>query len=535
MNERLSFLLILGVGAFGVACDGGGGDGDDAGPCPMGTICLDAGDSTDDGGGTPDGARPDAGPPAACGTVGQEGGHCRGGTMCLTGLTCAEEISVLPMGGATLTLGNAFGIPTGTEDPAHEGECIPGADSTVPIPFFPMGGLCTQACDPAADGTCGECASCSTALGGSDSFAAVGITVRSGTDLTSDARPGLCQLNCAWDGTTNGGCPVGYACDPGSNICQQACQTDSQCRTDWLLSEAIGLCEVQSGTATCNSATGLCEVAGDSSSAFGSECETSDDCPPDLGICLIGGRCSTYQCSSPDGMSAGASTCPADSACVGIGGNGGSLCLGLCDTPADCFDGVACSPATGLPDGRAGLCSPICEADSECHGGERCLKGRFSDPDLGFCANYCIPEGGAADPMATACETDQFCNPVMGTSYGFCRALDQLCSDDTDCVGDQACFVRDANLYGRCVDGCATTADCTGMEECVIFDDGDAMTPASTHGICRAPGGACSASPTFSDGTIRQPMLGDAQCISTQECSQTMATDPASTGTCQDR
>lgn len=537
MNRRLSFVMILSVGAFGAACDGGDGDPDGGDGCPPGMICLDG--ATPDGGIVMvDGARPDGMvTPMGCmmpQPVGLEGGHCRSGTTCFTGLSCAEEISVLPMGGAPLTLGNAFGIPTGTEDPAHEGECIPGADSTVPIPFFPMGGLCTQACDPATEGVCGECTTCSTSLGGSDSFAAVGITVRSGTDLTTDARPGLCQQNCVWTGTDNGGCPAGYACDPGSNICQQACSTDSQCRTDWLLAESIGLCEVQTGTSTCNTATGLCEVTGDPAGVYGAECETAEDCQADVGICLIGGRCSSYQCANADGT-AGAFPCPADAICVGIGGNGGSLCLGLCDTPADCFAGQACSPETGLPDGRAGLCSPICTADTECHGNERCLKGRFSDPELGFCAEYCTPEGGPADPMATACEADQFCLEVEGESYGFCRALDQLCFEDDDCVGGQACLVRDANLFGRCVDGCRMTSDCTGTEQCVVFNDGDPMTNPDNIGICRAPGGTCAASPTLTDGTVRQPLLGDAQCVSTQECSQTTATDPPSTGTCQDR
>lgn len=538
MTKRLSFVMILSVGAFGVACDGGDGDGDAGDGCPPGMICLDGGDV--DGGGMPG---TDAGTdgmvtPMGCGMpqpAGQEGGHCRGGTTCLTGLSCAEEISVLPMGGATLTLGNAFGIPSGTEDPAREGECIPGADSDIPIPFFPNGGLCTQACDPATEGVCGECTTCSTTLGGSDAFAAVGITVRSGTDLTTDARPGLCQQNCTWDGTTRGGCPEGYACDPGSNICQQGCTTDSQCRLDWLVAESIGLCAVETGTATCNTATGLCDYGGSPSAAFGSECEQASDCPEDIGICLIGGRCSTYQCNLDDGTGAAAYPCPADAICVGIGGNNAALCLGLCDTPADCFAGQACSPEMGLPDGRAGLCSPICTADSECHGNERCLKGRFEDPELGFCAEYCVPEGGAADPMATPCEADQFCNPAAGTAYGFCRTLDQICFADDDCVGGQACRVADANLYGRCIDGCRMTSDCAAGEECVVFNDGDPMTNPDNIGICRAAGGTCAASPTRTDGTVIQPLSGDAQCQSTQQCSQRMATDPPSTGTCMDR
>ncbi len=552
MNKRLSLLMILSVAGLTVAC--GPGEGDlDAGPeCPMGMICLDSG-MPEDGGprdaGDPDGTTT---MPPGCGMpqpTGREGGHCRGGTMCMTGLSCAEELSVLPTGGATLTLGNAFGIVTGTEDPDNAGECRPGAESTVPIPFFPNGGLCTQACDPAMDGTCGECTTCSTNLGISSAFAAVGITVRSGTMLTNDARPGLCQQNCVWNGTDNGGCPSGYACDPTSNICQQACTDDTQCNTNWLLSRSTGLCEVQQGSATCNTATGLCEVPGDSTSAFGSECTDSNDCPPGIGVCLIGGRCSTYQCNLDDGTGSPAFPCEGGSICVQVGGNSAALCFGLCDTPDDCFPGVACSPTPMLPDGRAGLCSPICEMDNECHANERCLKGRFRDPNFGFCSDYCIPEGGAADPMATACEAGEFCEPVDGTTYGFCQALGQLCSarDDgtTGCIGDQACAILGDDSSGRCVGpteaapelhSCETNADCTGTgEECVIYDDSDATTPALTRGVCRAPGGACAPSDETTSGRLIQRLRGDGsnQCISTQECST--AGMPGVLGTCVDR
>jgi len=570
MNKRLSFLLILGVAGFAVACDDGNGDTDaGGGDCPPGMICLDGGTVPDGGGMVDAGPGTDSGMMmTGCGSpqpAGQEGGHCRGGTTCLTGLDCAEEISVLPMGGATLTLGNAFGIPTGTEDPAHEGECLTAAtpvDSSVPIPFFPNGGLCTQACDPDAEGTCGECTTCSTNLGSSPAFAQVGIGVRSGTSLTSDARPGICQQNCVWNGTDNGGCPAGYACDPGSNICEQACTTDEQCNVNWLLSRAEGLCEVQQGTSTCNTTTGLCSVPGAAGSAFGSECETNAECPADIGICLIGGRCSTYQCNLDDGTGAAAFPCPTDAICVGAGGNGAALCLGLCDTPDDCFPGVACSPTNDLPDGRAGLCSPICggqdaggtrdltqaESDGQCHSNERCLKGRFNDPSFGFCSDYCVPAGGTADPMATACEADELCVAVDGEAYGFCSALDQLCGlradGTTGCVGDQACAIVGDDSQGRCVGpttpapelhSCESTADCTGTgEECVIFDDMDPMTPAFTRGICRAPGGACAPSEQNDAGDLFQPLRGDGsnQCISTQECSSAM---PGVLGTCQDR
>jgi len=536
MNVRLSFTMVFCIAALGMGCDDNGG-GTDAGP----TITLD-GSTGDAGTGTDAGPMVDvdSGPAPGCGMPqppGQEGGHCRGGTTCLTGLTCAEELTMNM--GMNFTLGNTFVINfrEGTVEPDRPGECATlGAVSDVPIGGFPMGGLCTQACDPASTGTCGECASCTEDPGLSPGIAQlISVGTFDIAPITSEAQPGVCQQNCQWNGTDNGGCPSGYSCDPGSNICIAACTTDSQCQVNFLNSEEDQICVALNGTATCNTATGQCEEPG-ASGAFGDACDSNAECQAQVGICLIGGRCSNYQCSSADGMSAGAAPCPADAICAGIGGNGGSLCFGLCDTPADCFEGQACSPEADLPDGRAGLCSPICGDDSECQGTQRCLKGRFQNPDLGFCSDYCVPEGGTADPMATACEADQFCRPVEGEDYGFCLNEDGVCGSPTACVGDQACLVTGTNLAGRCVDGCETNADCTGAEECVITDDDDPETPPVTRGVCRAPGGECSASPLVGTAmTELNPMLGDDQCIPSQECSQTMATDPRTTGTCVDR
>jgi len=140
-------------------------------------------------------------------------------------------------------------------------------------------------------------------------------------------------------------------------------------------------------------------------------------------------------------------------------------------------------------------------------------------------------------------DADIFGNPIApptgeGEDYGFCRNLDGVCGSPTACVGDQAGLVTGTNLAGRCVDGCETNADCDegAGEECVITDDMDPETPPVTRGVCRAPGGECSASPVVGTAmTELNPMLGDDQCIASQECSQTTATEPRSTGTCVDR
>ena len=521
MNKRLvlnSLLVGLLASVAGTACDGD--PEPDAGPCPDGMICLDG--SPGDGGTMVDAG--DAGmiitgcqsPPLP----GRTGGTCLGGTRCMTGLTCFEELTTLPMSGTAVTLGNAFGIPSGTPDTAHDGEFIAGADSTIPIGFGP-GGQCSEACDPTMDtGVCGDCGTCSRTLGGSDSFGAVGITVRSfdSTGRTNDTRTGICRANCVYDPATNGGCPTGYTCDVSENVCVEACVASSQCNLNWGTSRVDGLVayEETGSPYMCNTTTGRCEWA--DAGSYGADCESNLDCPEDVGVCLIGGHCATYQCNladpaDPSGMTA-LYPCPTDAICVGVGGNSAAFCLDTCTTPADCFSGQACSPQSGLPGGATGLCFGICESDAECRTDERCRIGGFSDPTIGTCQPHC-------DPAGSDCATGEACVQADGQVYGFCQTLDSLCAEDGDCAGGQVCEVFDCDFYGRCIDGCTTTADCTGTGEICHIQTG------STSGVCRAPGGACCPPrATLADVLL---LRGNAQCVPNQTCSSMMA-DVA--GTC---
>jgi hypothetical protein len=516
MNKRLvlnSLLAGLLVSVVGCACDNGGDP--DAGCGDGGCIVLtDA--QVDSGGNDAGDAMVITGcqsPPLA----GRTGGTCLGGTRCATGLTCFEELTVLPMSGTPVTLGNAFGIPAGVPDPAHEGEFIATVESTIPIGFAP-GGQCSEACDPTMDtGVCGECGNCSTTLGGSDSFGAVGISVRSfdTTMRTNDVRSGICRANCVFNAETNGGCPVGYTCDVGENVCVEACVTDSQCNLNWGTSQADGLVayEETGSPYTCNSTTGRCEWA--DAGAYGADCESNLDCPADIGVCLIGGHCATYQCNLADATGMAAMyPCPTDAICVGIGGNDAAFCLDTCVTPADCFAGQACSPQSGLPGGATGLCFGICESDAECRTDERCRVGGFSDPTIGTCQPHC-------DPTGADCATDEACVQVTGQTYGFCQGLDQLCAEDGDCTGGQACRVNDCDFYGRCEDGCTSDTQCTVAGEVCHIQAGSAT------GVCRAPGGACCPPrDTLADVLL---LRGNPQCVPAQTCSSTMA-DVA--GTC---
>lgn len=481
----------------------------------------------------PDGSAPDGSSPCvAPAPTGQMGGRCSGGTMCETPLDCYEE--VLNMG-APFTLGDAFDIPEGTADPAHPGEYIAGSPSSVVVVAAP-GGQCTRACDSALTAnTCGECAACSTTLGGSPAFPAIGISIAvfDYSGLISDPNDGICRQRCVYDPATNGGCPSGYTCDVSENLCVEACVNSAQCNVGWGVSEAEGLVAYLNPAApyTCNTSTGRCSWTPAADGVVGRACDSNAQCPADRGFCF-GGRCTTWECNLDGGM---AYPCPATHFCLsGFSANPdnpGSLCAQNCTAPADCFSGQACR--TDVITSGAGVCWWNCTADAECQTGQACQLGLFRDPAVGLCYDVCDP----ANPTAV-CAADEVCllnnSPgAPGTNY-FCAAQNNLCAGNAACTGAQACLVTGDNLFGRCVAGCARAEDCAvaAMEECVIHDDMDPTTPPLTRGVCRAPGGVCSPSPTLSDGTIRQSMRGDPQCIASQRCS---ATEPDTLGTCIDR
>lgn len=546
MNQRLSFVLVGCVIALGMGCGGDEGPSDG---CPEGMICFEDGAPGDAGGG--DATTPDSGPAPGCmmpQPVGQIGGTCRGGTMCVTGLDCYEELLVIM--GSPITVGNVFDIPEGTEDPANPGEYIAGADSDVPIPIAP-GGQCTRACDTGAMADmCGDCATCSTSVGGSPSFPAVGITISifDVAGITNDTNSGICRQDCVYDPATNGGCPSGYTCDVSENVCIEACVADSQCNLGWGISRTDGLVtyQVEGAPFTCNTSSGRCEWTPDGGAAVGSPCDDNTDCPADIGICLVGAHCSTYQCNVPmaDGMTP-IYPCPDTHQCITFGSEARdpALCVQGCTTNEDCWPSQSCR--TDLIMSGDGVCWFNCLDNTHCRTGEACLFGLFADETVGRCFESCDP----ADPVLPTgvCETDEVCllddsEGASGADY-FCRGQDNICFSDLACNGTQACRIgTDAagggaadDLYGRCEEGCEIDDDCdtAASEECVIFDDLDPMTPALARGVCRAPGEPCSPSPTRStDMSIIQPMRGDNQCISTQECD---TTTPDDLGNCVDR
>jgi len=516
--------------------------------------------------------------PAANGTT---GGRCRSGTTCETGATCSPELTRNPMTGTPLTLENTFVIPIFTadhEDPDHPGEFIVvtpvPADRQINIGFGP-GGQCSPLCTlattamPNPPNTCGNCATCSASLGGPPAIGALGVTTRTFVDINMDnTGDPICRQDCNFDPATNGGCPMGYTCDPTENICLESCTQDSQCQMGFGNSRHEGLVAVLDPAFTCNMTTGRCQWTPPAGAAAGSACESNADCPADIGTCFLGGHCATYQCNVPDPADTTGMTplhpCPTGSLCIGFGGNDAAACLVGCNAPTDCPAGEACSPLMGTAGGFTGICFGICDNDGQCHGNERCKVGGFQTPAIGTCQPFCSP--GASLPGATECTAGtQVCvqSTTGTTTVGYCQDLNALCGDDTNCYGGQSCQIINNDGSGRCVGpadggGCMADGDCaaTGagatcrrvrycrdnttnerLGACSVTGAcaGTTAHPAQTcepadlsmspPGVCRGLAGVCSPSRRLGDGTILFDLRGDLQCGNSQVCG-TSATNP---------
>lgn len=469
MNKRLGFILVL--SALGWA-------GCDENPPPADAGCRDGEICEFPDSGVPDsGMRdsgPDSGTPSGCvQSTGRAGGTCRTGGVCGPGLTCAPDLTRFPTTGATITLQNAFEIPTAVPDPENPGEFLTAADfdptdperpefPDVPIGFGP-GGQCTQGCNPrAATDSCPTCSTCETDIGGSPVFGAVGISVRTfdGTDpsITNETNTGMCRADCEFNPATNGGCQSGYSCEPSANVCLEACTADSQCNLDWGVTRRDGLVAVVDGTATCNTSTGRCQWTPPTGSGYGSECESNRDCPADIGVCIFG-HCSTWQCNQPDDTGASRYPCPTGAVCVGFGGNDAAACLTTCTNPSECFPDQAC---TALFADGSRACFGYCEANTDCQSDRRCRRGGFTDPNLGTCRPHCDP----ADE--TACGDNEVCVQAEGETYGFCEQRGQICSADADCLADEACEWLGNDGLARCVPACVTDENCAEGSFCRI-------------------------------------------------------------------
>ncbi len=460
-------------------------------------------------------AAPDAGHdagPTVCEMpqpAGSSGGRCRGGTTCLVGLECFEELTLHPRDGALLTLGTVWGLRTGFPDPDHPGEHLAGELSDVPIRAAP-GGQCTRACDPSTRTSCDDCTECSVSLGGSPAFDGV-FPAGEWTHFTSEEAPGVCRQRCAFDPTSNGGCPEGYTCSASENVCVEACVDSRQCALEWGLSRSHGRVAIEDASTTwrCDDATGRCVWTPPPDAAVGSSCRSDADCPEHVGFCEAG-RCSTQQCDLRAADGALRYPCAPPHVCVWSPSFGSSFCALPCETAEACEAGQACR--TDRP-GRAS-CSGRCLDSTQCRTGEVCRRHMAEDA-TGECATAC-------DPTLDECDSSDVCVATAPEPAPVCHRQDGLCFSTRDCHGSQACQVIAADHFGRCVAGCRGDEDCLGPSGCALLA-GEAL------GVCVEPGATCSPSPLLRSGAPAQPLRGDAQCAGSERCS---ATAPNELGAC---
>lgn len=502
MRNRASYLLLLGALPL-MGCPGP--------DCPDGVICVDA-NGTDAG--TPDAPMSDAPRDtpdvpmaiATCGDNGQVGGHCRApDNACTAGYPCQDELVGMT---GMLTVRTTFGIeqgePDGTTGYFRE-VATPVPANDIPINIA-TGGFCTAECDGslgpptmagAPDLDCTACSSCSATVGVLGLF---GTTSILGTDGPFGTNTGWCRADCVFDPATNGGCPTGYTCSAGENVCIEACTSDTQCQYELELTRVgLAVTTLDTSRGTCNTTTGRCDWTRPAEGHVGDACESASDCTEDVGFCIRGGTCAELQCNRATDTEAGTFNCDLEGGtrngiCLGFGGNNGAICIQGCNSASDCNPGNACLPLGASAGPYMGYCLGICDielndpdgtgpltmADDElwqCQATQRCdvAPSTLAEPDPdGVCRDFCTTTADCDAGLEEECEM------VEGTSYGFCRVPDQICSvagGDEDCYFDQVCdLVAFEGNLGLCVDRCTTDDDCDAGDECQV-----------SRGVCRTP------------------------------------------------
>lgn len=174
----------------------------------------------------------------------------------------------------------------------------------------------------------------------------------------------------------------------------------------------------------------------------GKGCKSDDDCPN--GKCMrdlmVGSM--TEARKAPGGYCT--ASCDTDSQCgnqgecsVGAGQDRG-LCLGMCNSQADCRDGYACVGATAGFFNGAGSCQPMQRPDEL---GDR-VAGR-----------ECASDG---DCLGGTCASAS----PLGAPYpsNYCTGR---CWEDAHCGEGGVCLTQAASAdAGWCLEGCGSDADC---------------------------------------------------------------------------
>lgn len=237
------------------------------------------------------------------------------------------------------------------------------------------GGLCVDAPEPecAADTDCpsGEvCALPAGTCGPAPTPDCTSDTDCSGGQIC-DLTSGDCVAAPPAPCTSDASCATGLLCDVATGNCvtppPAACSSDAECATGLLCDLIIGECftpapepcvsDSECPGQVCNPSSGECRAA--PAIPIGGACTAAAQCAGQVCPTLGGSRFCSGVCAL--GTQVGCEPYGSNAFCLlplpndpGIG-----LCLGLCNTPADCAQpNYICTPLDGEIDGRTGACLP---------------------------------------------------------------------------------------------------------------------------------------------------------------------------------
>ncbi|MFT5429374.1 MAG: hypothetical protein ACI9OJ_000043 [Myxococcota bacterium] len=422
------------------------------------------------------------------------------GTACDDGDNCTSEDGCSPAGCAGKAL-NCNDNNLCTDDSCVDGQCssVPNSGSCGD------GNPCTVG-DTCIDKTCvGTLKSCDDA-----------------NACTADSCDAGTCFNVAADGACDDGnpCTGGDACSDGAcvggaNTCQ--CRSDSdcaseedgdlcngtlkcvgtQCSVDPI---SVVVCPAPVGQCTlavCNSATGGCSEAADTS---GSDC---DD----------GNACTTNDACAASGCSASPVVCDDNNACTDDACVEGSCVFSANSAPCD--DGISCT----LGD--------ICQ-DSACKGFPKYCT------DANPCTDDSCEDGACKNIANTAsCDDGVDCTGSDQCADGSCKGGPLVC----DCLTTADCAPKeDGNpcngtfvcTNNACVVDLGTVVSCPAPEQCGKSycepATGECLDKTSDNGTSCDDASACSTDDVCTDGVCAGVAVG---CVDEHACT-VEACDPAS-------
>jgi hypothetical protein len=302
--------------------------------------------------------------------------------------------------------------------------------------------------------------------------------------FSGDGGDGCVGAHCATTGTYVGGCTGPADCSQN-----ETCGADRQCHSGDCTSPETGCvagytCIVDPTTQTANCVSGGTGGSGTGGSGTGGSTTST------------GGAGTGGSTSSTGGAGTGG---------TGTGGVGGAPVY--CGHPADCPTGQTCAP-----DGtcKTGDCNAL-----------GCIFGYTCDTTSGLCkgaANGC-------DGNTDCTGSGDVCIAGPTTSGGVCTQPADQCFDQSQCDSGDKC------VAGKCVVGCATTADCRDGFKCDTAL-GTCSTPAKTCTVTKDCGGATTVCvggacvPRSSGGTCASGDVWDENgCIPNQSASFTCNAD----------